>query len=244
VAVISFAETKSAVGAFVLNGPDRVRWVPLDVTAEQLGAAAMEISIAFNGAATGLARRRPLAVRNLGAVDLSNAERVLSVLGVVLPHVAGADVVCVIPTAGMEGLPLTAIRAPSGKRLVELAGVVHEASLTAFVASAATEPPRTPRTVFVAGVADADTDSPEHFEADEAVFTRGSADLTVLTGERATPRAVVAGIRDADIAHVCRATALSMCGTRSVPGCCSATARAVRPAAITWCRCSSVPRSS
>lgn len=198
VAVISFAETESAVSAFVLTG--QVRWVPLDVTPAQLGEAAMEISVAFNGAVSGLARRRPLAVRNLGKVDLCNAERVLSALGTVLSLVEGAQTVCVIPSAGMEGLPLAAMRAPSGKRLVEMAGVVHQSSLTAFVTTAVSDPPRVPRTVFVAGVADAETDTPEHFEADAEVFTRG--EVTVVTGERATPNAVVAGIREADIAHV------------------------------------------
>jgi tetratricopeptide (TPR) repeat protein len=198
VAVISFAETGSAVSAFVLTGG--VRWVPLDVTPAQLGEAAMEISVAFNGAVSGLARRRPLAVRNLGKVDLCNAERVLSALGEVLSLVEGAQTVCVIPSAGMEGLPLAAMRAPSGKRLVEMAGVVHLSSLTAFVTTAVSDPPRVPRKVFVAGVADAETDTPEHFEADAGVFTRG--EVTVVTGERATPAAVVAGIREADIAHV------------------------------------------
>jgi hypothetical protein len=200
VAVISFAETGSAVGAFVLFGP--LQWVPLDVTPAQLGEAAMEISVAFNGASTGLARRRPLAVRNLAKVDLTNAERVLSALGAVLPFVEGAEVVCVVPSAGMEGLPLAAMRAPSGQRLVELAGVVQQSSLTAFVATACSEPPRAPRTVFVAGVADAESDTPEHFEADAAVFARSHAEVTVVTAEQATPDAVVAGIRSADIAHV------------------------------------------
>jgi CHAT domain-containing protein len=34
------------------------------------------------------------------------------------------------------------------------------------------------------------------------VFARSDADITVVTGEQATPEAVVAGIRAADIAHV------------------------------------------
>jgi hypothetical protein len=160
VAVVSFAETESTVGAFVLRAPGQVTWVPLDVTTDQLGKAAMEISVAFNGAAGGLARRRPLAVRNLDQVDLSRAERVLAALGEVLPITDGAEVVCVIPSAGMDGLPLHAMRAPSGRLLVEVAGVVHQASLTAFVASAAAPPPkRAVRTVFVAGVADSETDT-------------------------------------------------------------------------------------
>ncbi|WP_328993941.1 CHAT domain-containing tetratricopeptide repeat protein [Kribbella sp. NBC_01245] len=203
-AVVSFVETETRVGAFVVtSGGEGASWVPLTVTAAELDAAAESLSIAFNGDPTRFPPRAPLAAIKLAAVDLTATEDVLARLGEVLPVVGTPDVVCVVPSSSMEGLPLHAVRDRLGVRLLERAAVVVQPSLSSLVAAAAVPPAVAgPKAVFVAGVAAAEDGHPEFFEDDERVFNGLDVEVTTRLGADATPAAVLEGVRTSDFAQL------------------------------------------
>jgi tetratricopeptide (TPR) repeat protein len=204
-AVVSFVETSAGVGAFVVapGAAREVSWVALDVTIAALADATRQLSVAFNGDSTSFPPRRPLAAANLGAVDLAQVDDVLTRLGGVLPALAGANVVCIVPSRSLQGLPLSAIRGASGRLLVQDAAVVVHPSLTSLVAATAQPPaPATSPSVFVAGVAAIEDEHPEYFEADRALFTRFDVSMEAVTGLSATRASVLAGVRRASVTHL------------------------------------------
>ncbi len=203
-AVISFAETKQQVGAFVLTSDaPGVTWVPLMVTAAELNAAADELSLAFNGDQTRFPPRAALAAANLALVDLTVTEDVLARLGHCLTALGTTDVVCVVPSTSMEGLPLHAMPGLGGARVVERAAVVVQPSLSSLVATSALPPLALGRrAVFVAGTAATQDGHPEFFEDDARVFEGVPASVTAISGTQATPAAVLDGVRRHDIAHL------------------------------------------
>ena len=201
-AVLSYYETETEVGAFVLQPGSPVQRVGLDVTPTELDEAAKQLSVAFNGDSDAFPPRRPPAARDVETVDLALAERVLSELGEAAARLEGPGVLCVVPSPRMAGLPLHAVQLPSGRRLIQEFGVVQQPSLSSFVTTARLATSQTPpRTIFVAGVAAAEDQHPEFFEADHAAFARRPGVLS-LTGEDVTPAAVIDGLRSAEVAHV------------------------------------------
>jgi len=204
IVTVSFAETKTQVGAFILRSDDPTpTWVSLPISAAELDAAASSLSLAFNGDPTRFPPRRPLAARNLDAVDLTDVEDVLARLGQVVPALGSAQQVVVVPSPSMEGLPLAAIRDAAGRRLVELAPVVVQPSLTALVTAAgAGAGPAGPWSVFVAGTASAEDAHPDRFEADARIFDAVGVGATSVSGTATTATAILEGLRSARVAHI------------------------------------------
>ena len=207
VALVSFVETGTRFGAFVLRKADeRPVWKSLPLTPQDLSAAAMDLSVAFNGDPNRFPPRRPLVVSAPHKVDLSRVERVLTTLGKTGEALASADVVCLVPSISMEGLPLPAIRMPTGRRLVEDVAVVAHASLGSFVTAANEGESAGIRgasgDIFVAGVAAREDSHPEFFEDDAAIFAKFAGRLRSAVGVAATPDSVLQGIQDAEIVHL------------------------------------------
>jgi tetratricopeptide (TPR) repeat protein len=207
VAVVSFVETTSSIGAFIVRGDDRpLRYLPLPVDPSEARAAAAEFSVAANGDTTAFPRRRPLDPLRPSDTPLPRFTDVMDRLGLFVPGLAGATVACVIPTESLSALPMSAVRSPSGQYLVQATGVVYQPSVTALV-QAATSTRRSARDapsrlIFVAGVAATEDRHPEFFEDDVAMFDGVGRRLESAPGEEATPARVVDGMRRADIVHV------------------------------------------
>jgi tetratricopeptide (TPR) repeat protein len=202
--VISLVETASTVGAFVVAGsPPDLAWIPLDLTVDDLTAAAEELSTAFNGDPAAFPPKRPAVASGVGAVSLARTEATLGALGRILPAVGGCDLVGIVPSPHTEGLPLHAVRGPAGERLVERAAVVVAPSLSVLVETATAERRQDRvRKVFVAGVAAAEDVRPEFFERDSEIFDGLGAPVDTVDGAAATPQSVLAGLAGADIAHL------------------------------------------
>jgi CHAT domain-containing protein len=204
VAVVSFVETATTIGIFVLRSDDpSIEYLPLPVSAEEVRAAAAEFSIAANGDATAFPPRRALDPLRPSDTPLSRFTSVMDRIGLFIPNLAGVTIAFVVPSPSLTAIPVSAIRSPTGQYLVQATGVVHQPSISALVRVMTTgRPPVRSPSIFVAGVAAIEDQHPEFFESDMAMFGGSGWQLDSAVATDVTPARVIDGMRRADIVHV------------------------------------------
>ncbi|MFF2487577.1 CHAT domain-containing protein [Microbacterium sp. NPDC058062] len=201
--LIEFALIDDRLCAFVLDGEHaepRVR--AFESTREQLAAAAREFSLLVNGDPVAFPDE-PFSMQRLLDAPLVAFEGVMADLGGVYELVGTAtEAVCFVPTREIEGLPLHALKIPTGERLIETVGVFYSPSAAGFARGLEREPARAPTTVVCAAVASLEDPEPDLIEGDAALFARFNGQVETRSGPSATPAWVRQAMESANVAHI------------------------------------------
>uniref|UniRef100_UPI003F497688 CHAT domain-containing protein n=1 Tax=Nonomuraea sp. CA-252377 TaxID=3240003 RepID=UPI003F497688 len=204
-ALVSYFVGRDESTCFVLRSDDeRLRICRIAVADAELGRVAARLRSTFNGDPTAFPPVAPLRGRHPQRRSIAFLDAVGPDLLSFTAHTTGLPLVCIAPHGPLHLLPVHALPAGGGARLIDTVATVYSPSLSSLARvmprRQATDERRT--SAFVAGVAAREDDDHDLFEHDDSLLAAAGWPVRSVSGTAATRDAVLGGLAEADVAHL------------------------------------------
>ncbi|MFD4508739.1 CHAT domain-containing protein [Streptomyces sp. NPDC058457] len=204
-ALVSYFVGRDETTCFVLRSDDeRLRIHRMAVADGQLARVVDQLRLAFNGDPTAFPPVAPLRGRHPERRSLAFLDAVGPELLSFTAHISGLPLVGIAPHGPLHLLPVHALPTGGGARLIDSVATAYCPSLStlAQVMARGRTGDRPDANAFVAGVAAREDNDHALFEHDDSLLTAAGWPVRSVSGTDATRAAVLAGLAEADVAHL------------------------------------------
>lgn len=204
-AYVSFFCGEASTTVFTyIPATDRLTAVESPIGAQQITKMVERLHRTFDGDPNDFPPKAPLHPRRPWRRSIGFLDELTPLLSTFLPQVDGRILLYVSCDGPLHGIPLSAIPTPEGPVLAARHPVVHVASASTLLYTAAqhTDSHAGETEVFCAGVAAHEDSAPDQLESDATLLSAAGWPVTALAGPGVTRQAVLDGMRNAHIAHI------------------------------------------